>query len=124
MRRFLRFLTNGVFATVVHFLVLLFCMEALQFRNAATAGLIASAIGISCSFVGNKHFVFPDAKLASPRRQFVRFLGLYGIVGALHALVLLVWSDIGGLDYRIGFAIATALQLTLTFLGNKRWVFR
>ena len=54
----------------------------------------------------------------------LRFSGLYGAIALLHGAVLLVWSDYFGLDYRAGFLLATVLQVSLSYLGNKFLVFK
>jgi len=38
--------------------------------------------------------------------------------------VLWLWTDLNHLDFRIGFLLATALQVVLSFWGNKVLVFR
>jgi putative flippase GtrA len=42
----------------------------------------------------------------------------------MHGLVLGLITDIGGLDYRIGFILATGLQVALSYSGNQRFVFK
>jgi putative flippase GtrA len=121
--QFARFVINGLVASGVYFSILSLCIELLQFRSAAVAAVVASAIGIVVSYLGNRHFVFGSSDQPM-RGQFFRFIALYGVVAAIHSGVLLVWSDYLGLDYRIGFLIATALQIAVTFVGNKRLVFR
>ncbi len=56
--------------------------------------------------------------------QAMKFSGLYGAIAVLHGLVLLIWTDWLGLDYRIGFLIATAIQVSLSYIGNKLLVFK
>lgn len=48
-----------------------------------------------------------------------RFLALYGATAALHRLVLRAWTVLRGLDYRVGFLLATALQVALSYLGIR-----
>ena len=56
--------------------------------------------------------------------QAIKFSGLYGFIAVLHGLVLLIWTDLYDLDYRFGFIIATLIQVSLSYLGNKFLVFR
>ena len=56
--------------------------------------------------------------------QALKFGGLYGVVAFFHGLVLLIWTDLYALDYRIGFLIATVVQVSLSYLGNKLLVFK
>ena len=41
-----------------------------------------------------------------------------------HGLILYLWTDRAGLDYRIGFLVATCFQVACSFFGNKLWVFK
>jgi putative flippase GtrA len=119
----LRYAINGLVATAVHFAVLAFNLHVLHFSSAGLANLTASVFGISASFVGSRYFVFP--RTGEPIvAEALRFSGLYGAIALLHGAVLLVWSDYFGLDYRAGFLLATVLQVSLSYLGNKFLVFK
>ena len=126
MRRFdplvARYLVNGVAATLVHFGVFTFNMEVLGMRSAGAANLVAAVAGITASFFGSRYYVFrrKDAPLLT---QASRFVALYGAIALLHGLVLFLWTDVMGLDYRAGFVIAIGMQVVLSFLGNKYLVF-
>jgi len=91
-------------------------------ESAGLANLIAASCGITVSFLGSRYFVFPAAgnSLAS---QVARFSLLYAILALVHGAVLFVWTDKLGLDYRVGFLIATALQIVGSYSGNKLLVF-
>lgn len=122
-REVLRYAINGLVATAVHFAVLAFNLHILHFSSAGLANLTASLFGISASFVGSRYFVFP--RTGEPIvAEALRFSGLYGAIALLHGGVLLVWTDFFGLDYRVGFLLATLLQASLSYLGNKFLVFK
>jgi putative flippase GtrA len=118
-----RYVVNGFAATLVHFGVLTFNIEVLGLRSAGVANGIAAIFGITASFLGNRYFVFPGAR-AALSTLVLKFGGLYGAIALMHALVLALWTDWLGLDYRIGFLLATGLQASLSYLGNKFLVFR
>ena len=117
-----RFVVNGLFATAVHFGVLTFCMEVLMMELAAVANFIAAVFGITTSFLGNRYFVFRShtETLAS---QAFRFAGVYASIAVLHAGFMFVFADYLGHDFRIGFVIATFLQVALSYFGNRHLVF-
>lgn len=123
MSEIVRYILNGLVATAVHFGVLTFNLKVLALSSAGLANGIAALFGIACSFFGSRYFVFrkTDAPLL---KQAVQFSGLYGCIALLHASVLFVWTDWLAQDYRIGFLLATALQVALSYLGNKKLVFR
>ena len=117
-----RYVINGVVATLLHYTVLTINLRLLEIPSAGAANLIAAVFGISASYLGSRYYVFRQQH----RAMFVqasRFLLLYGVIACLHGLVLLVWSDWYGFSYHSGFLLATALQVSLSYVGNKFLVF-
>jgi putative flippase GtrA len=92
-------------------------------QSAGLANLIAAAFGITASFLGSRYFVFrkTDVPLS---RQALKFAGLYGVIALGHGAVLFAWTDWHHLDYRLGFLLATSLQVLLSYVGNKLLVFK
>lgn len=119
----LRYGINGMVATVVHFAVLSLNLNVLGFQSAAAANVLAAVFGIAASFMGSRYFVFPQTG-ETIITQAIKFSGLYGFIALLHGLTLLVWTDWYGLDYRLGFLIATVVQISLSYFGNKFLVFK
>ncbi len=119
----LRYVINGLVATLVHFSILTFNIEVLDFRSAGVANFVAVLFGISASFLGSRYYVF--RKHSDPiLGQATVFVMLYGGIALLNGLVLLVWTDIYGYDYRVGFILATFIQVSMSYAGNKFLVFR
>jgi putative flippase GtrA len=120
--RVLRYIVNGMVATVVHFAVLTFGLKILAIGSAGLANLGAAVFGVTASFLGNRYYVFRkwDEPIVV---QAAKFATLYVLTVCLHGLVLFGWSDIWRLDYRTGFIVATALQVLLTYWGSKLLVF-
>ncbi len=123
MQQFIRHIVNGIFATAVHFGVLSFNVLVVGMESAGLATLIAALIGAATSFVGSRYFVFRAAN-GSPVRQALNFAILYAVIAILHGVILYVWTDVNGLDYRLGFVLATGVQVFISYLGNMAWVFR
>lgn len=121
-KELMRYIANGLVATVVHYGVLTFNLHVLAMPSAGAANLVAAIFGITASFLGSRYFVFNKAEGAM-LPQALKFSGLYGAIAVLHGSVLLVWTDWLGFDYRIGFLIATAFQVSLSYVGNKKLVF-
>jgi len=119
---FFRYVANGLFATGVNFGVLAFLVEVVAIPSAAISSVVATIFGVSTSFVGSRYFVFRN-HTGSLAEQASRFIAIYVGLAALYALLLLVWTDWLGFDYRIGFLIATAIQVIVTYLVNKTLVF-
>ncbi|MBN6109996.1 GtrA family protein [Xanthomonas bonasiae] len=119
----LRYLINGLVATAVHFGVLRFNIEVLHIPLAGVANAIAAVFGIAVSFIGSRYFVFRGQQ-GSVARQGALFLLVYAVIALMHAFVMYVWADRLGYDYRIGFVLATAMQMAFSFFANKFLVFK
>lgn len=119
-----RYIINGLIATAVHFGVLTLNIEVFHFSSAGTANFIAAICGICVSFLGSRYFVFQQQTNTALIQQAVKFGSLYGCIALLHALVLIIWTDQFGFDYRIGFLLATIIQVLSSYLGNKFLVFK
>jgi putative flippase GtrA len=118
-----RYVVNGLIATCVHYGALLFNMDVLQMASAGVANLCAAVVGITASFMGSRYFVFRRHR-SGLLEQAAKFALLYGAIALVHGLALYLWTDLGQLDYRPGFVIALVLQVTLSYWGNKRLIFR
>ena len=119
-----RYIVNGLAATAVHYGVLTFNLKVLGFGSAGMANLLAAMAGITASFLGSRYYVFTGSVRQPWLPQALKFSGLYGAIAVLHGLVLWLWTDRFGLDYRVGFLIATVLQVSLSYVGNKLLVFK
>ena len=123
MSELARYIVNGLFATAIHFAVLTFNLKLLHIPYAGVANLIAAVFGIATSFIGSRYFVFKGHQ-DSLRVHFIRFTALYVLIAMLHGLILLIWTDWWSLDYRIGFLLATTMQVSISYFGNKKLVFK
>lgn len=122
-RRFSRFVVNGIFATFIHYIVLVVNIEVFDFVSAGLANLTASFFGIFVSFFGNKYFVF-ESNSQKITFQILKFYFLYLTIAIFHGLILFVWSDFFKFSYHIGFIIASCAQLIFSYLGNKFLIFK
>ena len=118
-----RYIVNGLVATAVHFAILTFNLEVVHMASAGLANFVAALCAISVSFMGSRHFVFRAAH-APAMRQAVSFVVLYTLIAVGHGLIPYLWTDRAGLDYRIGFLVATGFQVACSFIGNKLLVFK
>ena len=124
MNELVRYVLNGLLATGVHYSVLAFNVHVLAFPSHGLANLVAAVFGIATSFIGNRFFVFTHGEQAGWRIQAARFVGLYAGIALLHGVVMSVWADWLGRDYRAGFLLATLMQFVLSYIGNKLLVFK
>jgi putative flippase GtrA len=117
-----RYVVNGLVATAVHYAVLTINIEVMHMPSAGLANVLAAVVGIATSFLGSRYFVFRKAHLPVAA-QALKFASLYAAIALVHGGVLLLWTDVLGHDYRIGFLIATFIQFSLSYVGNKFLVF-
>jgi len=118
-----RYGVNGIVATAVHYAVLTFSLLVLSIESAGWSNFIAALFGITTSFIGSRYFVFPKTGEFFIK-QSVKFGALYGTFAVMHGLVLFLWTDRWGYDFRQGFVLATSFQVLLSYLGNKLFVFK
>ena len=118
-----RYIINGLVATFVHYAILTINMEILDMKSAGIANLIAATCGITISFFGSRYFVYRNHN-GTIFNHAVKFGLLYAFIAMLHGFVLFVWTDIYTFSYHIGFLLATLLQVSLSYIGNKVLVFK
>jgi putative flippase GtrA len=116
-----RFAINGVVATAAHYMILVTLIEVARVPSVGLANGLASVVGITVSYLGNRWFVFGSS--APHRTTLPRFIAVYAAVALLNVAVLYCWSDLLGLDYSLGFLIAISGSVVLTYIGNKLCVF-
>lgn len=118
-----RYILNGVFATIVHYTALVVNIDLIGFEYIGLANFVAALVGITASFIGNRYFVFKSSK-SHIVKQTLFFYLLYFFIALIHGAILFLWSDFYDYDYRIGFVIASIVQFILSFIGNKFIVFK
>lgn len=118
-----RFIINGIVATGIHYCVLTTNIEVFKIESAGLANLLAATFGITASFIGNRYFVYKGHS-GTLIQQASKFGLLYILIAILNGMVLFVWADLYGLSYHLGFIVATILQTCLSYLGNKKIVFK
>jgi len=120
MRHFIRYSAVGAIATVVHYLVLIVCVEGLHWPAFVGSG-VGAVVGAQVAYAGNRWFTFAhrgDARTSWPRFQATALLG--AVLGmAVVALAVRL-----GLHYVLAQMLATGLSLVLTFAVNRAWTFR
>jgi putative flippase GtrA len=118
----IRYVVNGVAATIVHYTVLRTGLEILHLPSAGLANFLGAIFGIAVSFAGSRWFVFRsfDEPLT---RQAMKFVALYAAIACMHAIVLFAWTDLWRLDYTIGFLLGIVGQVIGSYFGNRFLVF-
>ena len=115
------FLLNGLVATGVQYGTLVALVELAHLGSVGVANGLASLCGITASYLGNRLVVFRAPTATS--RTLPRFLLLYGVIAAVNALALWLWSDLARLPYTPGFVLVTGVATMISYLGNRYFVF-
>lgn len=118
-----RYGVNGIAATAIHYSVLVINLEILRFESAGMANFVAAFFGIAASFFGSRFYVFKKIH-ENILKQAIKFGSLYVVIALLHGFFLWLWADMCSLDYRLGFLVATLMQMSLSYIGNKYLVFK
>jgi len=116
-----RFILVGLGATAAHYLALAALVDLAGVPSVGLANLAAAAVGIATSYLGNHRVVFASNR--RHRSAMPRFLLSYGVVMGIHGAFLALWSDVWGLDYTVGFVLATGASAVATYLANRLFVF-
>jgi len=122
-KQIIRYVINGLAATIVHFAALTFQLRFLEMHSAGIANMLAAIVGITFSFLGNRYYVFQSCD-EHIFKQAPKYFLLYSLIAGLHGIILYLWSDVWGNDYRTGFLFAVLLQVVLSYLGNKYLIFK
>jgi putative flippase GtrA len=120
LSQLMRYAVVGAVATLVHYLLLVACVELAGWPAWLASGFGAVA-GAQIAYYGNRRFTFAHggARAASwPRFQATALLGAVAGMGVVALAVR------AGLYYLLAQVLATLLMLLLTFGINRRWTFR
>jgi putative flippase GtrA len=120
MRHFVRYTAVGAFATAVHYLLLVLCVERGGWPAYAASGF-GAVVGAQVAYAGNRWITF--AHRGAIGASWARFQST-ALLGALLGMALVALGVRLGLHYVLAQMLATAASLLLTFAVNRRWSFR
>lgn len=122
-RILLKYIINGLSATLFHYIILRLLLINFYFEYYATADFIAAFFGICFSYLGNKFFVFKHSS-SNHFVQYFIFLIFYFLMMVIHSSIIFIISDIYNVNFNIGFVIATLFQFLFTYYVNKTIIFK
>lgn len=120
MRRFIRYTAVGAFATALHYLVLVLCVERGGWPAFAASGF-GAVLGAQVAYAGNRWFTF--AHRGEVLGSWPRFQAT-ALIGALMGMAIVALGERVGVHYVLSQVAATLLSLLLTFAINRLWTFR
>lgn len=120
MRHFIRYTAVGGFATALHYLLLVLCVEYGGWPAFAASGF-GAVVGAQVAYAGNRWFTF--AHHGAMSASWPRFQAT-ALIGALLGMAIVALGVRLGVHYLIAQVLATLTSLVLTFGINRVWTFR
>jgi len=118
----MHYLLNGLVATFVHYGALYIAIDMFNFESAGLSNFLASIVGITCTFFGNRYFVFQRNEFPILKQAF-KFIGFYLTIAFINGGILFLWTDYLGHSYKIGFLFCLCLQISIGYFLAKNYVF-
>jgi len=116
----LKYLLVGGSATILHYAVLILCVEVLH-GPAMAGAAIGAFVGAIWAYAFNRRYTFAD-RPAAHAQALPRFLAVATLLALGHGLVVGGGQAIG-LHYLLAQAAASAAALGAGYGLNKRWSF-
>ncbi len=123
-RQFIKFCVVGTIAAAINFFILYSFTEWLNlwYVISALSGGIISAIW---NFLANKFWTFKNLESGKKAvRQTIKFSIVISLGVGLNTMIIYIFTDFFGVDYRISWVLATGIVLFWNFGLNKLWTFR
>lgn len=121
MKQFFRFLTVGVFNTILGYCVIFACMY-LADMSPESSNIIGYSIGLIASYLLNKYYTFNSKQ--NQRYELIRFLAVFIFAYASNFLVLVVLIHTFGVHDGVSQILAGVVYITVAFIMNKYYVFK
>jgi putative flippase GtrA len=119
MRRLARYAGVGVVATLVHYLVLVACVELAHWAAWVGSG-VGAVVGAQVAYAGNRWYTF--AHRGPLLRSWLRFHGT-ALLGAALGMAIVAAGVRFGVHYLAAQVVATLAAMLLTFAINRAWSF-
>ena len=120
LTQLMRYAAVGGLATLVHYLLLVLCVEFNAWPAWLASGLGGIA-GAQVAYYGNRRFTFSHQGTVSSSWSRFQATALLGAVTGMGVVAVAVGI---GLHYLLAQMLATLLMLLLTFSINRRWTFQ
>ena len=116
----MRYAAVGGVATLVHYLLLVLCVEFNAWPAWLASGL-GGVAGAQIAYYGNRRFTFAHQGALGASWSRFQATAMLGAVTGMGVVALAVSI---GLHYLLAQMLATLLTLLLTFGINRRWTFQ
>ena len=121
MKQFFRFVTVGVFNTILGYCVIFACMYLAK-MSPERSNITGYAVGLIASYVLNRRFTFNSKQ--NRRSEIVRFLAVFAVAYTLNFAVLVILIHRLGLHEGASQVLAGLVYVVASFVMNKHYVFK
>lgn len=121
MRQFARFLTVGVFNTVLGYCIIFACMY-LAGLSAEVSNVIGYGVGLVISYLLNRSYTFRSKQARTG--EIARFVLVFAIAYGANLLALLVLIRQFGVHAGLSQLLAGGVYVVASYAMNKLYVFR
>jgi len=121
MQLFFRFLTVGVFNTVLGYSIIFACMYLLK-MSAELSNVAGYIVGLIGSYLLNRNYTFNSSQKKSS--EMIRFLIVFIISYASNFMMLLILIYAIGVHEGLSQVIAGFVYIITSFILNKYYVFK
>lgn len=121
MKQFFRFLTVGVFNTVLGYCVIFACMYLAKMPP-ESSNVAGYAVGLFASYILNRKYTFNSKQ--NRKSEIIRFLVVFVVAYALNFLVLVILIHRIGTYEGVSQVLAGIVYVVASFIMNKYYVFK
>lgn len=121
MKQFFRFLTVGVFNTILGYCVIFACMYLAK-MSPECSNIIGYAVGLVASYVLNRKYTFNSKQ--NRRSEIIRFLAVFVVAYASNFVVLVILIHRVGIHEGASQVLAGLIYVVASFIMNKYYVFK
>lgn len=121
MKQFFRFLTVGVFNTILGYCIIFACMYLAE-MSPESSNITGYSIGLIASYVLNRNYTFKSKHLR--RYEVIRFLAVFIFAYASNFVVLIVLIHTFYLHEGLSQILAGVVYVFVSYIMNKYYVFK
>jgi putative flippase GtrA len=121
MKQFLRFLTVGVFNTILGYGVIFACMYLANI-SPESSNVAGYFVGLVASYVLNRNYTFNSKQ--NRRGEILRFLIVFAVAYTSNLFVLVILIHKLGLHEGVSQILAGLVYVVASYVMNKYYVFR
>lgn len=121
MKQFARFVSVGVFNTILGYFVIFVCMYSAK-MSPESSNVAGYAVGLVVSYVLHRKYTFNSKQIR--RDEIARFLAVFIVAYACNFAVLVILIQEIGMHAGAGQVFAGLVYVVVSFFMNKYYVFK